>query len=51
MKFVDEKLAPYGVLVLRVGLGVGSLFLGFFLVAIGTLYRLSFDEEQGSEFR
>jgi hypothetical protein len=32
--------------ILRVALAVVFLFLALFLVAIGTLYRMSFDEEQ-----
>ena len=32
--------------ILRVALAVIFLFLALFLVAIGTLYRMSFDEEQ-----
>jgi hypothetical protein len=37
--------------ILRVGLAIIFLFLGFFLVAVGALYRMSFDEEHGDEFR
>jgi len=32
--------------ILRVALAVIFLFLALFLVAIGTLYRMSFDDEQ-----
>ena len=32
--------------ILRVALAIIFLFLALFLVAIGTLYRMSFDEEQ-----
>jgi hypothetical protein len=32
--------------IIRVGVAVGSLFIGFFLLAVGTLYRLSFDDER-----
>jgi hypothetical protein len=37
--------------ILRLGLGLGALFLGLFLGAVGALYRLSFDEEHSKEFR
>jgi len=37
--------------ILRVGLAVILLFVGLFFVAVGTLYGMSFDEEQGNEFR
>ena len=37
--------------VLRAGLGVVSLFLGIFFVAVGTLYVISFDEADRNEFR
>jgi hypothetical protein len=37
--------------ILRVGLAVIFLFLGLFLVAVGTLHRMSFDEEDGNEIR
>jgi hypothetical protein len=32
--------------ILRIALAVVFLFMALFLVAIGTLYRMSFDEEQ-----
>jgi hypothetical protein len=37
--------------ILRVAMAVFFLFMGFFLVAVGTLYRMSFDEDRGNEFR
>ena len=36
--------------ILRIGLAVIFFFMGFFLAAIGTLHRMSFDEEHGREF-
>jgi hypothetical protein len=35
--------------ILRIGLAVGSLFVGLFLLAVGTLYRMSFDEERATQ--
>jgi hypothetical protein len=37
--------------ILRIGLGIVSLFMGIFFVAVGTLYVISFDEADGNEFR
>ena len=37
--------------ILRVGLAVGSLFLGFFFLAVGSLYRMSLDEERAGHAR
>jgi hypothetical protein len=37
--------------ILRVGLAVASLFVGLFFLAVGTLYRLSFDDPRASGFR
>jgi hypothetical protein len=37
--------------ILRIGLAIIFLFVGLFLVAVGTLYRMSFDEEHGGELR
>jgi hypothetical protein len=37
-------------IILRVGLSLGSLFAGVFCVAVGTLYRLSFQQDNGERF-
>jgi hypothetical protein len=37
--------------ILRFTLALISIFLGFFLVAVGTVYHLSFNEDSGNEFR
>ena len=37
--------------ILRLGLAVGSLFLGFFLLAVGTLYRKSLEEDRAGQAR
>ncbi len=37
-------------IILRVGLSLGSLFAGIFCVAVGTLYRLSFQQDNGKRF-
>ncbi|HLJ22786.1 MAG TPA: hypothetical protein VKT71_01680 [Candidatus Acidoferrales bacterium] len=37
--------------ILRFTLALVAIFLGFFLVAVGTVYRLSFNDDSGNEFR
>ena len=36
--------------ILRVGLSLSALFAGVFCLAIGTLYRLSFHQDNGERF-
>jgi len=36
--------------ILRVGLSLSSLFAGVFCLAVGTLYRLSFQQDNGERF-
>ena len=36
--------------ILRIGLAVIFFFMGLFLAAIGTVHRMSVDEEHGREF-
>jgi hypothetical protein len=37
--------------ILRVGLSLTALFAGVFCLAVGTLYRLSFQQDNGERFR
>ena len=37
--------------ILRIGLSLGAFVAGVFCLAVGTLYRLSFQQDNGERFR
>jgi hypothetical protein len=37
--------------ILRFALGIAAIFVFFFLVSVGTVYRLSFNDDPENEFR
>ena len=37
--------------IIRIATAIMFLFLGFFFITVGTLYRLSFNEDRSNQFR